>query len=322
MTKKKRTLDELRAEIDRIDVELQRLMIDRASVADEVRLAKGEPKISVRPAREARILYSLMERHSGAFPRPILVKIWRELIAGMLSLEGPFFVAVYATEDESGYIDLARDQYGTFTPLTRHATISGVIDAVRNEDASVGVIPLPTVDGQGAWWRNLLAPESPKVVCRLPFFGPANTPGSQMDAMVIAKEPAGESGRDHSLIAFELGKQVSLQKLRKVFAEHGLSSAIVIDRSDTTANDVCLADIEGYVTHDDERLADINETLKEAINWFAFVGTYSEPLTKDELKPDVKTRRGTDRRRKQRESGDRRKSNAGVKARSKSTRGA
>jgi len=321
MTKKTRTLDELRAEIDRIDVELQRLMIDRAAVADEVRAAKGEPKISVRPAREARIIYGLMERHEGAFPRPILVKIWRELMAGMLSLEGPFFVAVYSPEDEPGYVDLARDQYGTFTPLSRHATISGVIDAVRNEDCSLGVLPAPTAEGPGSWWRNILAPDSPKVVCRLPFFGPANTPGSQMDAFVIGKDAAGESGRDRSMIAFELGKQISLQKLRNVFKDNGLVAEIVVDRSQSPSDDICLADIDGYVTAEDSRLDEVNEALKDAINWFSFVGTYSVPLTADELASNADTRRGVERRRKSRDSKERRKSDVGVNGRQKKSGG-
>lgn len=284
MTKKHRTLDELRAEIDRIDVDLHRLMIDRAAVADEVRQAKGEPTISVRPAREARIIYSLMERHEGAFPRQILIKIWRELMAGMLSLESPFFVAVYCTDDEQGYIDLARDQYGTFTPLKRQATVSGVIDAVRNEEASLGILPFPSAEGPGAWWRNMLSPESPKVVCRLPFFGPANTPGSQMDAMVITNDAAGESGRDRSLIAFEVGKQLSVQKLRDVFAENELDAEIVVDRSASSADDIFLADLKGYVEEDDDRLNAINTALSDAISWFAFLGTYAEPLREDELK--------------------------------------
>lgn len=319
MAKKQRTLEELRAEIDRIDVELQALMIERADVADEVRQAKGAPKISVRPAREARIIYGLIERHKGAFPKPILVKIWRELMAGMLSLEGPFFVAVFCPEDETGYIDLARDQYGTFTPLSRHATASSVIDAVRNGDASLGILPFPTAEGAAAWWRQLLTPDSPKVVCRLPFFGPANTHGSQLDAMVICKDPAGECGRDRSLIAFEMTARVSLQRLRSVFADNGLPAEILIDRSSNAGDDIFLADIAGYVSADDERLIAVNETLKDAINWFSFLGTYGEPLTAAELAANVDTRRGVDRRRKSRDSNDRRRTDVGIKGRKKKT---
>jgi len=318
MAKKQRTLDELRAEIDRIDEQLHALMIERAAVADEVRHAKGEPRISVRPAREARILYTLLERHKGAFPKPILIKIWRELIAGMLSLEGPFFVAVYSSDEEPGYVDLARDQYGTFTPLSRHATVSGVIDAVRNEDASLGILPFPTAEGAAAWWRHLMTPDSPKVVCRLPFFGPANTPGSQLEAMVICKDAAGESGRDRSLIAFEMTARVSVTRLRDTFAKHGLPADILIDRSkNTESDDIFLADVGGYVRDDDSRLIAVNEELGEAINWFAFLGAYAEPFTAEELKSEVRVRRGVDRRRKPRESNDRRKSDVGVTGRTK-----
>ncbi len=321
MAKKQRTLEQLRAEIDRIDEQLHALMIERAAVADEVRMAKGEPRISVRPAREARILYTLVERHKGAFPKPILIKIWRELIAGMLSLEGPFFVAVFTNDEEQGYVDLARDQYGTFTPLSRHATVSGVIDAVRNEDASLGVLPFPTAEGAAAWWRHLMAPDSPKVVCRLPFFGPANTPGSQLDAMVICKTPAGESGRDRSLIAFEMTARVSLTRLRDTFEKHGMPADILIDRSKSDRDDdIYLADIAGHVIGDDPRLTAINETLKEAINWFAFLGAYAEPLRADELKSNVGKRRGVDRRRKPRDGKERRKRDIGVSGRTKAAK--
>ena len=130
MATDKKLLATLRREIDRIDESIHALIIDRTKIVEKVRNAKRDEKIKIRPAREAEILYRLMARHRGGFPKRELARIWRELIVATLSFEGPFSVAVYAAEDAAGYWDLARDQYGSFTPMTRHASARSVVDAL------------------------------------------------------------------------------------------------------------------------------------------------------------------------------------------------
>ena len=71
-----------------------------------------------------------MARHTGAFPKRELARIWREMLDATLRFEGPFSVAVSVPEGEPGYWDMARDQYGSFAPMTRHASSRGAVEAV------------------------------------------------------------------------------------------------------------------------------------------------------------------------------------------------
>ncbi|MBL4691120.1 MAG: chorismate mutase, partial [Rhodospirillales bacterium] len=116
----------LRQEIDAIDNSIHDLIMKRTRVVERVRKAKHNDKIKIRPAREAEILYRLLVRHEGPFPKQELARIWREMIVATLRFEGPFSVAVSVGDDEADYWDLARDQYGSFTPMTRHVSPRGV----------------------------------------------------------------------------------------------------------------------------------------------------------------------------------------------------
>ena len=188
------SLDHVRREIDDIDTQLHDLIMRRTEIVEQVRRIKVDDAVKIRPAREAEIAYRLLARHRGAFPRRELLRIWRELIVATLSFEGPFGVAVLADERRPGLWDLARDQYGSHVPLTLHPSRRSVVDAVRRQEATVGVLPWPEErDEAEPWWRYLLstADDAPRVIARLPFAGPPNGRGDDLDALVIC--PVGQA---------------------------------------------------------------------------------------------------------------------------------
>src|SRR5690242_16970871 len=94
------TLEDLRAEIDAIDDSLHDLLMRRASLASEIaRLKNGgaSPADSTgkrgrkrdqgaffRPGREASVVRRILGRHQGPFPASALVRIWREVMGGLL----------------------------------------------------------------------------------------------------------------------------------------------------------------------------------------------------------------------------------------------
>ena len=79
------------------------------------------------PGREAEVLRRLIRRHEGAFPKPALVRIWRELMSALIRLQGPFAVGVYAPDERLTYWDLARDHYGGLTPILGHGSTGQVV---------------------------------------------------------------------------------------------------------------------------------------------------------------------------------------------------
>src|SRR5438045_9701726 len=152
-------LDGLRRRIDEIDDQLQDLLIERLEIVASVAAHKrGKGAIAAhQPAREAEIIRRLVRRNKGAFPAATLIRMWRELLAATVRMQSSFTVAVYAPPQAPGYWDIARDHYGSHTPMVPYRSTSHVIGAVIEGQAAVGVLPIPAEDDSDTWWRSLLS---------------------------------------------------------------------------------------------------------------------------------------------------------------------
>ena len=127
-------LDGLRRRIDEIDDRLQDLLAERLEIVAGVAAHKrGKGAIAAhQPAREAEIIRRLVRRNKGGFPAATLVRMWRELLGATVQLQSSFAVAVYAPPQTPGYWDLARDHYGSQTPMVPYRSTSHVIGAVMD----------------------------------------------------------------------------------------------------------------------------------------------------------------------------------------------
>ena len=112
-------LAELRHRLDEIDDKVHDLLIERAKIISMVAASKREGQLAAfQPAREAEIIRRLVGRHHGDFPVATLVRMWREMLAATVRLQSPFAVAVFAPTEAQGFWDLARDHYGSSTPMS------------------------------------------------------------------------------------------------------------------------------------------------------------------------------------------------------------
>ena len=300
MSKRKPTLEELRTEIDRIDDTIHDLLMDRALVVEGVRKLKDDNRPMYRPGREADILYRLATRHSGAFPVQSVLRMWRELIAGTLMLEGPFFIAVQAPEQNDGYLDLARDHFGTFSPIIRHQSAASVIEDVRKGKASVGILPFPERDAEDVWWRYLASGETgrPMVVGRLPFFGRSNARGALLDALVISAIPPTATGRDVTLFAFPASNQISRARLKSAFTASDLDAGLILDWPLPGSGEgrLFVVEVDGFVTSDDERQGGVLGRLEGHMDHLIWLGAYPRPLSDEDLGIPAKSRQGKTRK--------------------------
>src|SRR5947209_5710191 len=156
------TLADLRRRIDELDDALHDMLMQRAAVVENVgRLKRADATPPLRPGREAQILRRLLARHRGAFPKPILVRLWRELLAGTLAIQADLHVAVYAPEKAAGLWDLARDHYGSHTAMSSLGSTGEVLRALADGSATLGVLPVPGQGDGEAWWRFLAGGEAP-----------------------------------------------------------------------------------------------------------------------------------------------------------------
>ena len=280
-------LIELRQEIDSIDAEIHDLIMRRTALIGRVGDAKPGAGSKMRPAREAEIIRRLVARHAGAFPALSVVRIWREIISAFTGLQGPFAAAVFAPEDRPGYWDLARDHYGSSTPMSAHATTRSVVEAVTGNDGVIGILPRPSADREEFWWRHLAGGggEMVKVVARLPFAGPGSLRDQDAEALVIAKTAPQPTGRDRTYLIIEIGEDVPARNLITALKTAGLESAAMGTWRESGSADwwLHLAECEGFVAADDDRLAGFGKNFGASLGPVSVIGAYAEGLSASDL---------------------------------------
>ena len=285
-----RSLEELRREIDEIDDAIHDLIMRRAAVISKIAAVKGSAMAAagtyLRPGREAIVLRRLVARHRGAFPKPALVRLWREIICAPLAVQGVFSVAVFAPKEQPGYWDLARDHYGSTATFIAHATSSQVIGALNEGNAVVGVLPAIRSDDPDPWWR-LLAREDdrvPHVMARLPIAPSNNARGEGLAALVVGPVVAEASGRDHSYVAFEVSDELSRARLRAELDKAGLESCFFAAwQEGQGGRRLVLVELSEFVAKDDARLAAFADAMAGGIRRLFHIGGYALPFEADEL---------------------------------------
>lgn len=174
------TLDDLRAEIDRIDAAMHGLLIERGEIIDTlIKVKKTQASGSAfRPAREAAMMRRLVERHHGILPLDTVESIWRVIIATFTHVQAPYCVHADMTAGEAAMRDSVRFHFGFTVPFVSHLGAEGVVAAIAASKGDLGLVPAVAVAGAGAWWTLLEGADTPKIIARLPFVERADHPAS------------------------------------------------------------------------------------------------------------------------------------------------
>src|SRR5437762_382586 len=278
-------LEQLRRRIDEIDDRLQDLLIERIEIVSRVAAHKREASgvAAHQPAREAAIIRRLVARNRSPFPAPTLVRMWRELLASTVRLQTAFQVAVYAPPEAQGFWDLARDHYGSLTPMLPCRSAGQVIHALSEGQAAVGVLPMPEEAEADPWWRHLLSPRdsAPHVIARLPFGARGNARADGSGALAIGQGAPQPTGRDRTLFAAENAPEISRGRMFSTFAGLGLACTFMAtcEHRDGLYS---LIELAGFVALDDARLARLREQLPAVYRLLPF-GGYAVPPAAAEL---------------------------------------
>jgi chorismate mutase-like protein len=283
-------LDELRQQIDRLDDQIHDLIIERAELAGRVASAKVGRSGMWRPQREAQVLRRLLARHRGDFPRAGVVRIWREIMSAMLTLEGRFAVAVCVPPDRPGFWDLARDHFGAIAPMTAYQGAGAVMRVVTDDPDTVGVLPWPHDEETDPWWPHLMGDDAkaPRIVARLEIGGG----DAALSALAVAHATVEATGDDRSFLGIESSDEISRTRLLSRLAAAGCDVGFVTthrERADQPAS-LHLVEVAGFVGPDDARLAAIRGAAPDAIRRAAWLGSYAVPLGEAaRAKPSAKT---------------------------------
>jgi chorismate mutase len=251
------TLGDLRRQLDAIDDQLHELLRRRAEVVERVALDPSKPGLKIRPGREASIIRRLLARNTGALPPQAIMRLWREIFAAAMIIEGGQTVAVCARDDASDLTALAREHFGPLTALHRHRNPAQALADLERGTAQVAVLPPPSEEPDGNWWTALMGPGPLSVIAKLPFWTKRAEGAPTGDAYVVAAIRPDASGQDRGLIAVEFNADTSRTRIISHLSAAGFAPGQMWLKRDGERNSLALVEVEGLVEDGDARLAQI-----------------------------------------------------------------
>ena len=138
----KKTLKELRKEIDATDDRLMEFLNRRAELVIAVGKLKSAEKGEFHvPSREREIYERLTVQNRGPFPNEALRSVFREIISASLALEAPMKVAFFGPKATFTHM-AAMQQFGLSAELVPQKSIPAVFEEVEKGRAQYGVVPV------------------------------------------------------------------------------------------------------------------------------------------------------------------------------------
>lgn len=156
-----------RERIDSLDDQIQKLIAERARVAQDVRRIKaeqGDVGDHYRPSREADVLRRARERNAGPLADETVVRLMREIMSACLDLESPLKVAYLGPEGTYTQSAVFKHFGRAVRARAMHA-VDEIFRDVESEAASYGVVPVEnSVGGMVSHTLDLLA-TTPLAIC-------------------------------------------------------------------------------------------------------------------------------------------------------------
>jgi len=160
-------LAEARTQIDAIDLELQRLISERAACAQHVgriKQASGDDNDFYRPDREAQVLRSVKARNTGPLSGEEMARIFREIMSACLALEEPLDVAFLGPEGTFTQA-AALKHFGHSIRTRPLRAIDEVFREVESGSADYGVVPVEnSTEGVVSHTLDMFV-QSPLIIC-------------------------------------------------------------------------------------------------------------------------------------------------------------
>lgn len=212
-------IEDVRAEIDRVDNALLSLIAERLELAAAVRRAKSGVRFW-RPSREESHIRELAAATENA-PTELVSRIWAELMSASIALQGPMKLHIALEGDALEVWTLVRDRFGAAIPAMSYPTASSALAAAYADDEGVAVLPAP--GGMNSWWTALGAKGAMPdmhILSGLPRTGDDNWPR----AVAVSTADIQPSGVDQTLLICSRTTQIDGGTLRAETGDHNLIS--------------------------------------------------------------------------------------------------
>jgi chorismate mutase / prephenate dehydratase len=153
----------LRGRIDALDLEILRLVNERAAAAHAIGKLKSDG-IAYRPEREAQILRRLGEVNPGPLANPAVTRLFTEIVSACRGLEDVFIVASLGPKGTFSEEAVAK-HFGSQVSALLFGSIDEAFRAVESGTAGYAVVPIEN-STEGAVGRTLdLLLASPLKIC-------------------------------------------------------------------------------------------------------------------------------------------------------------
>lgn len=137
-------LESMRKRIDEVDVQIQALINERATYAQQVGVTKGELAKAVdyyRPEREADVLRRVRERNAGPLRDEEMLRLFREIMSACLAQQEPLKVGFLGPEGTFTQAAVYK-HFGHSVRALPFGTIDEVFQEVECGAADFGVVPI------------------------------------------------------------------------------------------------------------------------------------------------------------------------------------
>src|SRR5262249_3532386 len=135
-------LRSLRSSIDRLDLQILKLVNERASLASEAGRVKNEQGTQIfSPAREEEVFQNVLEANKGPLDESTVRAIYREIMSGSRALQKVLKVAYLGPEYSYSHL-AAVERFGQNIEYMRVGSIASVFEEVNRSHVDFGVVPL------------------------------------------------------------------------------------------------------------------------------------------------------------------------------------
>ena len=172
------SLQELRKEIDAIDEQVHRLLMQRGDIIDRLIQVKQTQEVgsAFRPAREAAMMRDSSQRHRGILPLDTVESIWRVIISTFTYVQAPFSVHADISVERAGHARFRALPFRLHGPYVAHFSAQAAVEAVANSKGDLALVS--ATSSRTPWWLSLEADGAPKIIARLPFVERADHPAA------------------------------------------------------------------------------------------------------------------------------------------------
>src|SRR4051794_29057308 len=145
------SLRTLRTQIDKLDLQILKLVNDRASHAAEIGKIKNDHGSEIfSPAREEEVYQNVLEANKGPLDEATIRAVFREIMSGARALQKVLKVSYLGPEYSFSHL-AAVERFGQSIEFIRVGSIAAVFEEVNRGHTEFGVVPLEnSTDGRVA----------------------------------------------------------------------------------------------------------------------------------------------------------------------------